>query len=78
MRLKEKFGFVSDGDMAAARNSGQGDTGWTAELGNYYHMSRYWVGNDRLTIEVRRTFKGTGATATKPGALLYKHISHRT
>lgn len=63
MRLKEKFGFVSDGDVAAARNSGQGNAGWSAsaisegtswsaEPGRYYRMSRNWAGNDRLTIEV--------------------------
>lgn len=76
MRLKEKFGFVSDGDVAAARNSGQGNAGWSAsavsegtswsaEPGNYYRMSRNWAGNDRLTIEVRRTFKGTSAIGNK-------------
>ncbi|MER2043842.1 MAG: hypothetical protein ABS943_08375 [Pantoea agglomerans] len=78
MRLKEKFGFVSDGDVAAARNSGQGNAGWSAsaisegtswsaEPGNYYRMSRNWVGNDRLTIEVRR---GTGATGNKAGTVV--------
>ncbi|WP_228526077.1 hypothetical protein [Pantoea ananatis] len=28
-------------------------------------MSRNWAGNDRLTIEVRRTFKGTGANGNR-------------
>ncbi|WP_054688254.1 hypothetical protein [Pantoea stewartii] len=81
MRLKEKFGFVSDGDVAAARNSGQGNAGWSAsaisegtswsaEPGRYYRMSRNWAGNDRLTIEVRRTFKGTGATGNKAGSFV--------
>ncbi|MFP3437794.1 hypothetical protein R0K18_08355 [Pantoea sp. SIMBA_133] len=81
MRLKEKFGFVSDGDVAAARNSGQGNAGWSAsaisegtswsaEPGNYYRMSRNWAGNDRLTIEVRRTFKGTEATGKKAGSFV--------
>ncbi|QAB32004.1 lipoprotein [Pantoea ananatis] len=81
MRLKEKFGFVSDGDVAAARNSGQGNAGWSAsaisegtswstEPGSYYRMSRSWAGNDRLTIEVRRTFKGTGATGNKAGSVV--------
>ncbi|MCW0352251.1 hypothetical protein NG830_00680 [Pantoea ananatis] len=79
MRLKEKFGFVSDGDVVAARNSGQGNAGWSAsaisegtswsaEPGSYYRMSRNWAGNDRLTIEVRRTFKGTGATGNREGS----------
>lgn len=81
MRLKEKFGFVSDGDVAAARNSGQGNAGWSAsaisegtswsaEPGSYYRMSRNWAGNDRLTIEVRRTFKGSGATGNKVGSFV--------
>ncbi|WP_432399720.1 LptM family lipoprotein [Pantoea allii] len=81
MRLKEKFGFVSDGDVAAARNTGQGNAGWSAsavsegtnwssEPGNYYRMSRNWAGNDRLTIEVRRTFKDTGATGNKAGSFV--------
>ncbi|KTR49954.1 hypothetical protein NS303_03505 [Pantoea ananatis] len=78
MRLKEKFGFVSDGDVAAARNSGQGNAGWSAsaisegtswsaEPGRNYRMSRNWAGNDRLTIEVRR---GTGATGNKAGSVV--------
>ena len=81
MRLKEKFGFVSDGDVAAARNSGQGNAGWSAsaisegtswsaEPGSYYRMSRNWAGNDRLTIEVRRTFRGTSATGNKAGSFV--------
>ncbi|MCW0355752.1 hypothetical protein NB716_004546 [Pantoea ananatis] len=81
MRLKEKFGFVSDGDVAAAHNSGQGNAGWSAsaisegtswsaEPGSYYRMSRNWAGNDRLTIEVRRAFKGTGATGNKAGSFI--------
>ncbi|WP_288429351.1 hypothetical protein [uncultured Pantoea sp.] len=78
MRLKGKFGFVSDGDVAAARNSGQGNAGWSAsaisegtswsaEPGRNYRMSRNWAGNDRLTIEVRR---GTGATGNKAGSVV--------
>ncbi|BBL32275.1 hypothetical protein PAFU01_37230 [Pantoea ananatis] len=78
MRLKEKFGFVSDEDVAAARNSGQGNAGWSAsaisegtswsaESGRYYRMSRNWAGNDRLTIEVRR---GTGATGNEAGSFV--------
>ncbi|WP_162285914.1 hypothetical protein [Pantoea stewartii] len=81
MRLKEKFGFVSDGDVAAAHNSGQGNAGWSAsaisegtnwsaEPGRYYRMSRNWAGNDRLTIEVSRTFKGTGASGNKAGSFV--------
>ncbi|WP_394550006.1 hypothetical protein [Pantoea sp. SGAir0183] len=81
MRLKEKFGFVSDGDVAAARNSGQENSGWSASAisegtswsadpGSYYRMSRNWAGNDRLTIEVRRTFKGTVATGNKAGSFV--------
>lgn len=81
MRLKEKFGFVSDGDVAAARNSGQGNAGWSAsaipegtswsaEAGSYYRMSRNWAGNDRLTIEVRRTFTGAGATGDRAGSFV--------
>ncbi|APG19785.1 hypothetical protein A3780_20290 [Kosakonia radicincitans] len=30
MRLKQHFGFSSDEDVAAARNSGQGNAGWSA------------------------------------------------
>ncbi|MHA7594329.1 LptM family lipoprotein [Pantoea sp. XAF26B01_ASV70] len=78
-RLKEKFGFVSDGDVAAVRNSGQGNAGWSAsaisegtswsaEPGSYYRMSRNWAGNDRLTIEVRRT--GAGASGIKSESLI--------
>ncbi|RQN05291.1 hypothetical protein [Pantoea ananatis] len=81
MRLKEKFGFVSDEDVAAAGNSGQSNAGWSAsaisegsswsaEPGNYYRMSRNWAGNDRLTIEVRRMFNGTGATVNKAGSFV--------
>ncbi|PVY82408.1 hypothetical protein [Pantoea ananatis] len=81
MRLKEKFGFVSDGDVAAARNSGQGNadwsasaisegTSWSAEPGSDYRMSRNWAGNDRLTIEVRRTFTGAGATGDRAGSFV--------
>ncbi|WP_205952528.1 lipoprotein [Pantoea stewartii] len=81
MRLKEKFGFVADGDVAAAHNSGQGNAGWSssaisegtswsAEPGGYYRMSRNWAGNDRLTIEVSRTFKGTGASGNKAGSFV--------
>ncbi|MFC0140116.1 hypothetical protein ACFFJN_08595 [Erwinia mallotivora] len=51
MRLKQHYGFVSDTDVAAARNSGQGNAGWSASAisegssweaqpGSYYRMSR--------------------------------------
>ncbi|WP_194761790.1 hypothetical protein [Pantoea ananatis] len=81
MRLKENFGFVSDRDVAAARNSGQGNAGWSAsaisegtswsaEPGSYYRMSRNWAGNDRLTIEVRRTPEGAGTSGNKAGSFV--------
>lgn len=75
MRLKQHFGFSSDDDVAAARNSGQGNAGWSASAisegtswlaqpGSYYRMSRYWAGNDRLTFEVTGNTKGSSVTAT--------------
>lgn len=75
MRLKQHFGFSSDEDVAAARNSGQGNAGWSASAisegtswlaqpGSYYRMSRNWAGNDRLTLEVRGNTKGSYVTAT--------------
>jgi hypothetical protein len=68
MRLKQHYGFVSDIDVAAAHNSGQGNAGWSASAisegtsweaqpGNYYRMSRNWAENDRLTLDVRGTVK---------------------
>nr|WP_310615763.1 hypothetical protein [Pantoea cypripedii] len=75
MRLKQHYGFVSDDDVAAARNSGQGNAGWSASAisegtswetqpGSYYRMSRNWAGNDRLTLEIRGNNKQSGITAT--------------
>ncbi|AIR87661.1 hypothetical protein [Pantoea rwandensis] len=75
MRLKQHYGFVSDTDIAAARNSGQGNAGWSASAisegasweaqpGSYYRMSRNWAGNDRLTLEVRGSSKESFITAT--------------
>ncbi|QJT82535.1 membrane lipoprotein lipid attachment site-containing protein [Kosakonia sp. MUSA4] len=75
MRLKQHYGFVSDDDVSAARNSGQGNAGWSASAisegtsweaqpGSYYRMSRNWAGNDRLTLEIRGNNKQSGITAT--------------
>ena len=75
MRLKQHYGFVSDTDVAAARNSGQGNAGWSASAisegssweaqpGSYYRMSRNWAGNDRLTLEVRGNSQQSAITAT--------------
>ncbi|CAH3498858.1 Uncharacterised protein [Enterobacter cloacae] len=75
MRLKQHYEFVSDEDVSAARNSGQGNAGWSASAisegtsweaqpGSYYRMSRNWAGNDRLTLEVRGTSKESFITAT--------------
>ncbi|XWJ91905.1 hypothetical protein ACRARH_06830 [Phytobacter ursingii] len=75
IRLKQHFGFSSDEDVAAARNSGQGNAGWSASAisegtswlaqpGSYYRMSRNWAGNDRLTLEVTGNTKGSYVTAT--------------
>lgn len=63
MRLKGHYGFVSEDDVTAARNSGQGNAGWSASAisegaswqaqpGSYYRMSRNQAGDDRLTVEV--------------------------
>ncbi|MCX8956982.1 hypothetical protein [Erwinia psidii] len=63
LRLKAHYGFVSEDDVTAARNSGQGNVGWSASAisegaswqaqpGSYYRMSRNWAGDDRLTLEV--------------------------
>ena len=75
MRLKQHYGFVSDEDVSAARNSGLGNaswsasaisegTSWEAQPGSYYRMSRNWAGNDRLTLEVRGNIKESFITAT--------------
>ena len=75
MRLKQHYGFVSDEDVSAARNSGLGNaswsasaisegTSWEAQPGSYYRMSRNWAGNDRLTLEVRGNSKESFITAT--------------
>lgn len=75
MRLKQHYGFVSDIDVAAAHNSGQGNAGWSASAisegtsweaqpGNYYRMSRNWAENDRLTLDVRGNSKESFITAT--------------
>ncbi|WP_072214975.1 hypothetical protein [Type-D symbiont of Plautia stali] len=68
VRLKLHYGFVSDTDVTAARNSGQGNAGWSAsaisegtswdaQSGSYYRMSRNWAVDDRLTLEVRGNSK---------------------
>ncbi|STB73259.1 hypothetical protein [Citrobacter koseri] len=75
MRLKQYYGFPSDEDVAAARNNGQGNAGWSASAisegaswsaqpGSYYRMSRNWAGNDRLTLDVRGDAKHSNITAT--------------
>ncbi|WP_275257409.1 hypothetical protein [Citrobacter koseri] len=75
MRLKQHYGFPSDEDVAAARNNGQGNAGWSASAisegaswsaqpGSYYRMSRNWAGSDRLTLEVRGDAKQSNVTAT--------------
>lgn len=75
MRLKQHYGFVSDIDVTGARNSAQGNAGWSASAisegtsweaqpGSYYRMSRNWAGNDRLTLEVRGNSKESFITAT--------------
>ncbi|WP_437616657.1 hypothetical protein, partial [Erwinia sp. V71] len=75
MRLKQHYGFVSDTDIAAARNSGQGNAGWSASAisegsiwkaqpGNHYSMSRNWAGNDRLTLEILGNTQQSVITAT--------------
>lgn len=75
MRLKQHYGFVSDEDVSAARNSGQGNAGWSASAisegtswevqpGSRYRMSRNWAGNDRLTLEITGGSKESFITAT--------------
>ncbi|WP_427166970.1 hypothetical protein [Citrobacter koseri] len=75
LRLKQHYGFSSDDDVAAARNNGQGNAGWSASAisegaswsaqpGAWYRMSRNWAGNDRLTLEVRGDAKHSNVTAT--------------
>ena len=75
MRLKQHYGFPSDEDVAAARNNGQGNAGWSASAisegaswsaqpGSYYRMSRIWADSDRLTLEVRGDAKQSNVTAT--------------
>lgn len=74
LRLKQHYSFSSDEDVAAARNSGQGNAGWSAsaisegaswvaQSGSYYRMSRNWAGNDRLTLEVRGNRQKSSITA---------------
>lgn len=74
LRLKQHYGFPSNEDVAAARNSGQGNAGWSASAisegaswsaqpGVYYRMSRNWAGNDRLTIEATGDAKQSNVTA---------------
>lgn len=75
LRLKQHYRFVSDEDVSAARNSGQGNAGWSAsaisegtsweaQQGSYYRMSRNWAGNDRLTFEIRGNSQQSVITAT--------------
>lgn len=75
MRLKHHYSFTSDADVAAARNNGQGNAGWSASAisegaswsaqpGSYYCMSRNWAGNDRLTLEISNSGKGSTIVAT--------------
>lgn len=75
LRLKQHYGFPSDEDVAAARNNGQGNSGWSASAisegtswsaqpGSNYRMSRNWAANDRLTIEVTGDAKQSNVTAT--------------
>lgn len=75
LRLKQHYSFPSDEDVAAARNNGQGNAGWSASAisegaswsarpGAYYRMSRNWAGSDRLTIEVTGDAKQSNVTAT--------------
>lgn len=70
LRLKQHYNFTSDADVAAARNNGQGNAGWSASAisegaswsaqpGSYYRMSRNWAGNDRLTLEISSSGKGS-------------------
>ena len=75
LRLKQHYNFASDADVAAARNSGQGNAGWSASAisegaswaaqpGSYYRMSRNWAGNDRFTLEISSNGKGSTIVAT--------------
>ena len=75
MRLKQHYGFVSNEDVAAARNSGLGNAGWSASAisegtswealpGSYFRMSRNWAGNDRLTLEITGSNKESVIKAT--------------
>ena len=75
MRLKHHYNFTSDADVAAARNNGQGNAGWSASAisegaswsaqpGSYYRMSRNWAGSDRLTLEISSSGKGSTIVAT--------------
>ncbi|MFP1915953.1 hypothetical protein ACLEEZ_10430 [Lonsdalea quercina] len=78
-RLKHYYGFVSDTDIASARDSGQRNAGWSASSisegtgwealpGIYYRMSRNWTGNDRLTLEVSENNHKSVITATYTSA----------
>lgn len=75
LRLKQHYSFTSDADVASARNNGQGNAGWSASAisegaswsaqpGSYYRMSRNWAGNDRLTLEISSSGKGSTIVAT--------------
>lgn len=75
LRLKQHYNFTSDADVASARINGQGNAGWsasaisegaswTAQPGSYYRMSRNWAGNDRLTLEISSSGKGSTIVAT--------------
>jgi predicted small secreted protein len=74
-RLKRYYHFTSSDEIAAAVNSGKGNSGWvasamsegtdwSAQPGSYYRMSRVWGTADHLTLEVSREGGSSQVIAT--------------
>lgn len=74
LRLRQYYSFPTNEDVAAAKNSGQGNAGWSAaaisegttwsaQPGLYYRMSRNWAGSDRLTLELTGDARQSNITA---------------
>ncbi|MBU9822980.1 hypothetical protein J1782_24105 [Rahnella sp. BCC 1045] len=75
VRLKRYYHFTSSDEIAAAGNSGKGNSGWvasamsegtdwSAQPGSYYRMSRVWGKDDHLTLEVSREGGSSQVIAT--------------
>lgn len=74
-RLKHYYHFTSSDEIAAAGNTGKGNSGWvasamaegtdwSAQPGSYYRMNRIWGKTDHLTLEVNREGNNSKIIAT--------------